>query len=110
MLCKFLPRRLLSALNSSTPCSLNFPLQLPASSKTAPPRRRRPVHRRARQKKSPSQAADDEFVTKPNSTTNFNTFRDKIDARFLTLSKKSKTVGISISYASETSWMPVWLA
>ncbi len=44
----------------------------------------------------PRKRADDEFVTKTELHHELNTVRDKIDARFLTLSEKIETVGISI--------------
>ena len=44
----------------------------------------------------PRKRSDDELVTKTELNHELNTVRDKIDARFLTLSEKIETVGASI--------------
>jgi hypothetical protein len=44
----------------------------------------------------PRKRADDEFVTKTELHHELSTVRDKIDARFLTLTEKIETVGASI--------------
>src|SRR5437879_4093343 len=44
----------------------------------------------------PRKRSDDEFVSKTELHHELNTVRDKIDARFLTLSEKIETVGVSI--------------
>src|SRR6266571_2013213 len=44
----------------------------------------------------PRKRSDDEFVSRTELHHELNTVRDKIDARFLTLSEKIETVGVSI--------------